>query len=103
MKKLKRTAFVFSALIALLCVGCGYGELDAVKDNAETTFSAAGYSITGYQGYGLGLVIPFTSYGGAYVWYELENGNGVKYEAAVQSWGGEYHIYSLSAVDAIKP
>jgi len=44
-----------------------------------------------------------TPYGRAYVWYTLKHipDNGLPYAAALQRWGDEYHIYNLSAKDAI--
>lgn len=88
---------------SILIGGCSYQNLDSVKENAEKTMADSGYTITAYQGYQMGMGVPFTTYGGAFVWYEMENGNGIKYQAAIKRWGDEYHIYNLSAVDAIRP
>jgi hypothetical protein len=91
------------SLILSLLTGCSYSHLDDVKENSTKVFKEAGYDVTGYYGYRLGLVIPFTNYGGANVYYELSKGNGITYKAFLNRWGDEYHIYSLKAIDAIKP
>ena len=92
-------------LVLLLCSGCGWGNKDAVKNNAVAVFKQAGFTIVGYEGYQLGMGIPLTSFGGADVWYIVKKipDNGIIYHAAIQRWGDEYHIYSLRAVDAIQP
>lgn len=92
-------------LSAVFLVSCGFGNLCEVKKNANATWEAQGFKVVGYDGYEIGSVIPFTSYGGAIVWYRLKRipDNGILYNGAIQRWGNEYHIYSVSAVDAIKP
>lgn len=88
----------------LLLSACGYGNLDYVKEHAEETLKANGFEVVGYQGYELGGVIPFTSYGGAYVWYTIQKpDNLITYEVALRRWGDEVHIYALKAKDAIAP
>ena len=82
--------------------GCSMGNLDDVKENAEKTFAESGFEIVGYSGYQLGLN-PWPGYGGAKVWYTIQKNNGVTYEASLIKWGDEYHLYNLSAIDAIKP
>ena len=97
--------------LILLCAmaatisACGYGNTDYVKAHADATWASQGYRVTGYQGYEIGPVVPFSRYGGAYVWYQLRQvpDNGITYEGALQRWGDEVHVYSLSAKDAIKP
>lgn len=92
-------------IFVLFIVGCGYGNVDDVKNNAEKTFKRFGFEIVGYSGYEIGLEIPFTRYGGAHVWYRIKNipDNGIIYGCAIQRWGDEYHLYGLKAIDAIKP
>ena len=103
MKNSKRTLLTASALCALLCVGCSAGNKQDVKDNAARVFADSGYIVTGYQGYQWGK-FGFNEYGGAYVWYNLrQKGTGINYQAAIQRWGDEYHIYNLKAIDAIAP
>jgi hypothetical protein len=69
-----------------------------IKHNAERVFNANGFDVVGYQGYQLGI---FATPGGC-VWYTLKKGD-ITYEACLSRWGDEYHIYSLKALDAIKP
>ena len=87
----------------LFISGCTKFNLDQVKESAGYTFQKNGFDIVGYQGYQFGLSY-YPGYGGAMVWYTIKKkSNGITYEAALQKWGGEYHIYNLSAIDAIKP
>ncbi len=91
-------------LMSLLVLsGCSYGNLEETKANAEKVFNKNGFIIDGYLGYQLGK-LGFNEYGGAYVWYTLTKQDGsIKYKAALQRWGNEYHIYNLSAIDAVGP
>ncbi len=90
-------------LIVLLISGCSFGNVEDVKQHADEIFNKHGFDVVGYQGYGLGPN-PWPTYGGAYVWFTIKKqANGIVYEAALQRWGSEYHLYSLSAIDAIKP
>ena len=99
MKKL-----LIATALLLSLQSCGYGNLEYVKENAKETLADSGYTILGYQGYQMQAVIPFTTFGGAAVWYTVENKKtNVTYELFLQRWGDEVHIYSLSAIDAIKP
>lgn len=93
------------ALAALLLAGCSSANLDDVKAHAAETWEAAGFQIIGYEGYNVGGWLGGSSYGGAYAWYTLRRipDNGITYEGAIQRWGTEYHIYKLTAIDAIKP
>lgn len=96
---------VIAAGLALL-VGLGSAPLllwgdrrvPEIKLNAERVFKENGFSVVGYQGYNLAL---FSTPGGC-VWYTLKKAN-ITYEACLSRWGDEYHIYSLKAIDAIKP
>ena len=92
-------------LMILMMVGCGYGNLDYVKDGASERWEQVGLSVIGYDGYEWQFVLPFTTYGGAAVWYKLRKtpDNGILYEGALQRWGNEIHIYNVKAIDAIKP
>jgi hypothetical protein len=91
-------------IAALFLSSCSYSNVDAVKENAERTFAENGFQVIGCHGYELGPVVPFTTYGGAAVWYTLKAvpDNGTTYEAALTRWGNDYHIYSLRAIDALK-
>ena len=88
----------------LFLTACGYGNLDYVKEHAEETFKSNGFEIQGYQGYQYGTVLPFTTYGGAVVWYTIKQSDSpIMYQAALKRWGDEIHIYSFTAKDAISP
>ena len=54
-------------LVMLLLSCCGYGDIDYIKNEADKTWASQGFKIRGYDGYQIGFIIPFTSYGGAYV------------------------------------
>ena len=98
---------IFAALLILSVLtflsSCSYRNLDDVKNNARETWESAGFEIVGYQGYEMGPVIPWTTYGGAFVWHSLKRipDNGITYQGAIYRWGKEYHIYNLTAIDAI--
>jgi len=75
-----------------------------VQERAEARFEAAGYQIVNYQGFKWGGLGYGTPYGGAEVWYELRKpGSATTYQAHLQRWGEETHIYDLTAIDAIRP
>lgn len=89
-------------LISLL-LNCGYGNLDYVKQNAKPFLNESGFEILAYQGYEMGFVVPFTGYGGAYVWYNVKSHGDEKtiYQLALKRWGNEIHIYSMKAINAV--
>ena len=87
-----------------LLVGCSSGNLDYVKEHADETFAAAGYEVIGYEGFQWSFW-GLNSYGGANVWYILKKDpdNGILYQAYLNRWGNEIHVYEMQAIDAIKP
>ncbi len=88
--------------LSLMLTACSSSNLDDVKKHASQTFEQAGFDIVGYEGYELGISTLGTNYGGAYVWYTLKRkDNGLIYEASIQRWGNEYHIYDIKAIDAL--
>lgn len=91
-------------IVLLTLAGCTNANKQDVQKHAAATFKQAGFEIIGYEGWQRGLTSPFGN-GGALVWYTIKRvpDNGVTYHAAIQEWDGEYHIYDLKAVDAIKP
>ena len=91
-------------LLLLFLTSCGYGNLDHVKDNAEDTWRQYGFETVGYNGYTLGKVIPFTTYGGAFVYYRIKKlESDIVYVGSLQRWGDEIHVYNVRAIDAIRP
>jgi hypothetical protein len=84
--------------IALPILTLGDIRVPDIKQHAAQVLSANGFEVIGYQGYTYGLSSEF----GGCVWYTMKKGN-VTYEGCVTKWGNEYHIYSLKALDAIKP
>lgn len=89
-----------SALVVLLG-GCSAGNVEEIKRNSKATIEQAGFSIIGYEGF------QWTGFGrwGGCVWYTMKRNPdiGVTYHGCISKWGDEYHIYSLTAIDAIKP
>ena len=84
-------------VLALLLSACSSGNVPDIKQNAERVLKDAGFNVVGYEGYQSGT---FETYGGC-VWYIMER-NGITYHGCVSKWGSEYHIYNLTALDAIK-
>jgi len=93
------------ALILIFTIGCSAGNLDYVKNRAEQTWRDRGYQVVGYNGYLWRVGGVGTSYGGAFVCYELKSipDNGLHYEGCLQRWGNELHVYAVKARDAIRP
>jgi len=95
----------FIAIIAMITLAaCTNVNKEDVREHAAETFKQAGFEVVGYEGWQRGYTSAAGN-GGAVVWYTLKRipDNGITYHAAIQKWGDEYHIYNLSAVDAIKP
>jgi len=105
MSKMFRNGFfirrVICSLLFICTVGCGYGNIDYVKKNAAETLKQNNFEILGYQGYEVGSGIPFTTYGGAMVWYTIKSTNDDKIilQCGLKRWGKEIHIYSLTAIN----
>ena len=89
-----------SILIMCLLAGCSASNVDIIKLNAKPTIEQAGFNIIGYEGY------EYTGLGrwGGCVWYTMDKNpsNGITYHGCISKWQDEYHIYSLSAIDAIR-
>ncbi len=75
----------------------GDSRVPEIKLAAEKAWAANGFKVLGYQGYELGL---FSTPGGC-VWYTLKR-DATVYQGCLSRWGNEYHIYSLSALNAVK-
>lgn len=80
--------------------GCSYRNVADIKAHAEQMWNKNGYEVIGYEGYQVGT---FESPGGR-VWYIVRRRgqDNVTYHGYVSKWFGEYHIYELHAIDAIK-
>lgn len=102
MKNIK-TLLVVCLMVSLIA-GCSSGNLEDVKAHAADEWRKVGFKPIGYRGYEWGLW-GFNDYGGAEVWYNLERipDNGIIYSGFLYKWGNEYHSYSITARDAIKP
>ena len=89
-------------LVVLVCtpVVCGR-NIDNVKANAKVTLENAGYEIVGYEGFQWACS-PFA---GGRVWYIVKRNTDTRvlYNCYLEWWFGEYHIYSIQAIDALKP
>ena len=94
------TRIAIACVLVVLFVGqCGYygyKDIPEIKQTSGAALEENGFEIIGYQGY------QFAWPHGGFVWYTLKKGD-ITYHAAISKWFGEYHIYNLSAVDAIKP
>jgi len=97
-------AVIMIVILLIIIVTGSSGNLDYVKDRAEETLNEHGFDVVGYEGYKWGFG-GYNNYGGARVWYTIkkQSDNGITYNAALQRWGDEIHLYNLKAVDAIKP
>lgn len=98
---MKRILFVLSA--ATMLSGCGYANLDNIKQEAPVVWEQAGFRIIGYEGFQWSFWLG-GRYGGAHVWYTVrrEPDNGIIYHGFIQRWGSEYHLYNIGAIDAIR-
>lgn len=92
---------IISLTIIATLTGCSSANLDDVKAKACDTWKQAGYTCVGYEGYQWGFGVG--NYGGAHVWHSLKRDANptVIYSGYVQKWGNEYHLYNVTAVDAI--
>lgn len=90
-------------MVLMLLAGCSASNVPDVKQHAPATWKQAGFDIIGYEGYTRELC--FFDYGCGHAWYTLRRipDNGIIYHGYLERWGDEYHIYNLTAIDAIKP
>lgn len=97
--KLKMTFVILAVGLALSA--CSDRYVPEIKAAAPEVIRQAGFTIVGYEGYQWGA---FDTFGGK-VWYTFKRNpdNGIIYHGAVVKWGNEYHLYNLTAIDAIKP
>lgn len=91
MKKLA----LFTLVISL--VSC-YRNVDEIKLHGNEIANAQGMNLVSYQGY------SFSFFSGGFVWFTAtpKNDSMTIMEYAVEKWNGEYHIYNLSAKNAVK-
>lgn len=94
---------LLALLVAVALSGCGSSNVNDVKAHATAVWRQAGFEIVGYEGYTNEHC--FFRYGCGHVWHTLRRipDNGVTYHGYIEKWGDEYHIYSIKAIDAIKP
>lgn len=92
------------ACIAMLSASCSKGNKQYVMDRAAERWQEVGFEVVGYEGSQFGLW-GFGPYGGAKVWYRLNNmnGNNITYSGYLYRWGNEIHVYGPRAIDAIQP
>lgn len=83
------------------CSFWGSTNVDSVKERAADVWADNGFEVVGYEGYRRSIC--WFDYGCGRVWYTATNDSGIVYHGFVERWGDEYHLYNLSAVDAIKP
>lgn len=87
-------------LSTFLLSGCGWANLDDIKEKAPQVWKQAGFEVVGYEGFEYGAWIG-GSYGGAHVWHTAKRDN-VIFHGYIQRWGDEYHLYNIRALDAIR-
>lgn len=90
-----------AVLMLLALAGCSASNVPDIKNHAVETWRQAGFQVVGYEGYNW---TGFGQWGGC-VWYTLRRipDNGITYDGCISKWGDEYHIYQITALDAIKP
>lgn len=96
---------IIVVLVSAFLSGCSSSSnVPDIKAHAAETWRQAGFEIIGYEGYENSYWFG-SDYGGGYVWHTLRRSkdNGIIYHGFIQKWGNEYHIYNISAIDAIKP
>lgn len=94
---------IYAALLSMaLLSGCSKCHVEDIKEHARATWEQAGFEVIGYEGYEYGRI---GGTWGGHVWYTVRRrpDNGIIYHGFISKWGSEYHIYNLSAIDAIKP
>lgn len=98
-QKIKLT--VIASIMSSFLIGCSAQNVDAIKLESQKTIEQSGFEIIGYEGY------EWTGFGrwGGCVWYTMRKNpdNGITYHGCISKWDNEYHIYNLSAIDAIGP
>ncbi len=82
--------------------GCSYRNVAIIRAHAPAVWEAQGLEIIGDEGFTIGNI--FESPGGR-VWYALRRkGNDqIRYSGFITKWGDEFHVYNLTAIDAIRP
>lgn len=97
------TIIVLTGVVTLIVLSTSVTShyVDDIKLHAAQAWRGAGFQIVGYEGYenaGLG------SCWGGKVWYTVKRSedHGVLYHGFICKWGNEYHLYSITAIDAIK-
>ena len=77
----------------------GFRNVESTKAAAPDVWTDAGYEIIAYRGY------TWAPIHGSNVYYVLRplDDNGITYSGSLRQWRGEQHIYTLEAIDAIKP
>lgn len=95
---------IVAVIAALAISGCSSANKDQIKSVAPSVWAKNGFDIVAYEGYTFGSHVG-PGYGGANVWYVVKRkpDNGIIYHGYIKKWGDEYHIYSLQAIDALKP
>jgi hypothetical protein len=86
------------AVIGAICIASGR-NVDGGIACAPEKAKEMGFELAGYTGYNLQPIL------GGMAWYNLRKipDNGIVYEAAFAPWKGVCMVYSLRALDAIKP
>ena len=83
--------------VSLSFLSC-YRNVDDIKAHGKEIAESQGMTLVSYQGY------EKSFFSGGYVWFtatpKIDSTTIMEY--AVEKWNGEYHIYNLSAKNAVK-
>lgn len=87
---------LLAGLLFMALCGCSHNVED-IKRNSTQVWNKNGFEVVGYEGYQSGA---FETFGGC-VWYIVQRDNTL-YHGCISKWGSEYHIYNLTAMNALK-
>jgi hypothetical protein len=101
----KVLTILFLVFICLKGTCCSSSHINYLKERAESKWEEQGFEVVAYEGYQFGPRVPFTTYGGAFVWHRLRKvpDNGITYSGHLYRWGEEIHVYGPRAHEAIEP
>lgn len=97
-----KIVFLILAVLVTIMFGLrsmAFRNVSWVKEHSSIGAEQIGYEIVGYEGYQSDIIH------GGLVWYTLRHkiDNGIMYHAGFARWDDEVHVYSLKAIDAIRP
>lgn len=96
-------AGIVGAIAALFVMAVfSTSNVEYTKAKAPEMWQDNGFEVVGYQGYQTGFRIPFTTYGGARVWYTLRKpGTNLLFHGGAKRWGDEVHMGVIVPIDPV--